>query len=136
MYCRVLCTVLYLHGQTFREYGKYVMLERTGCLSKSLQRISIMDKQTEIAAAGVGGTFLAVFFRWIIGKRRAKVDLLQAEIKAMQGIVATWKELVDGLKKRLVDLEGVIHELQTENGVLKKEVSRLEKVINDFKRGK
>ena len=95
-----------------------------------------MDKQTEIAVAGIGGSGLALFFKWFIGKKRARVDLLQAEIKAMQGIVETWKDLVEGLRARMVDLERVIHELQEENGVLRTEVSRLERIINEFKRGK
>ena len=78
-----------------------------------------MSKETEIAAVGVGGSVIALFLRWLFGKRKARVDLLQAEIKAMGAIIETWKQHADGLTTRIVALEQRIIVLEQENKELK-----------------
>ena len=78
-----------------------------------------MSKETEIAAVGVGGSVIALFLRWLFGKRKARVDTLQAEIKAMGAIIETWKQYADGLTTRIVALEQRIIVLEQENKELK-----------------
>jgi len=89
-----------------------------------------MSKETEIAAVGVGGSIIALFLRWLFGKRKARVDLLQAEIKAMGAIIETWKQhaadeskkaelLEDRLNKKIGVLEKRLIALEQENKELK-----------------
>lgn len=90
----------------------------------------VMDNGIIIAIATSGGGLLVWFGNWLAGKRRVKVDVLQAEVKTMHEIVDTWKELAESLKLRVNDLEGLVGKLQTENTRLNKEVTRLEGIIN------
>lgn len=93
-----------------------------------------MSKEVEAAAAVAGGGILVWFSKALWGKRRAKVDMLRVEVSAMQEIVKSWKDLAEGLRLRVGELERLVDEMHTENIALKVEVSRLEKIVNKMRR--
>lgn len=93
-----------------------------------------MSKELETAVVVAGGGILAIFTKSFWTRRRATVDMLRVEVSAMQEIVKSWRELAEGLKLRVGELERMVDEMHTENLALKVEVNRLEKVINKMRK--
>lgn len=92
-----------------------------------------MSIETIIVAA-ISGGLLTMIGKWIFGRRKQKVDTLQAEVTAMQGIIETWKSLAEGLRTEVDNLEELVKQYREENRLLKKQVDNLIEQVKRMKK--
>lgn len=85
------------------------------------------DGLITIIVAALSGGLLTEVVRWLFSRRKERVDTLQAEIAAMQGIINTWK-------KEVKDLEILVSEYREENKLLKKQVENLTEQVKRLRK--
>ena len=69
-----------------------------------MDKIDIDTATKVVAAAGGGGIFTAIA-TWLFGKRKARIDSLQASLNLMNGIITGLNNYIERLEKRVEILE-------------------------------